>query len=68
MSRCQGCDRALLVSMLAQACELETLSDCLIIGMPELRRWGMHLVGVDMDGGPAVQFSTYDLGSEGVGP
>ena len=37
-----------------EACELDTLSERIIIGMPELQAWGLHLDGLDDEARPVV--------------
>ena len=40
--------------MPVEACELDSLSERIIIGMPELSEWGLHLDGLDNEDRPVV--------------
>ena len=63
-----GQNRKTSCTVPVEACELDTLSERVIIGMPELSEWGLHLDGLDNEDRPVVLLERLGLQILGLGP
>ena len=63
-----GRNRSTSCTVPVEACELDLLSERVIVGMPELSEWGLHLDGLDNEDRPVVLLERLGLQILGLRP